>query len=39
MDGFVTTSRPTCRLRQAVRVIGITNENPAGGVLLLKMTL
>jgi hypothetical protein len=39
MNRFVTPSRPTCRLGQAVRVIRITNENSAGGVLLLEMTL
>jgi hypothetical protein len=38
MDRFVTTGRPTCRLRQAVRVIGIPNENPAVDGLLLEMT-
>jgi hypothetical protein len=39
MDRFMTAGRPTRRLRQAVRVIGIPNENPAGGGLLLEMTL
>jgi len=39
VDSFVTSGRPARALRQSVGVIGITNEDPTAGSLLLEVTL
>jgi len=39
MDSLVTSGRPARALRQTVGMIGITNEDPAAGGLLLEVTL